>query len=41
MIDHPNIISIEGIFEESEKIFMVIDYLPNGDFFEFLKNNGN
>ena len=39
-ISHPNIIKIEGIFEENDKIFMVLEYLPNGDFYEFLKSNG-
>ena len=33
------IIKIEGIFEENGKIFIVLEYLSNGDFYEFLKLN--
>jgi 3-phosphoinositide dependent protein kinase-1 len=38
---HPNILKCEGIFEENDKIFMVIEYLQNKDFYEFLKINSN
>ena len=38
-LDHPNIIKIESVFEELDKMFMVLEYADNGDFFEFMKNN--
>jgi serine/threonine protein kinase len=40
-ISHTNVIKIFGIFEENEKIYIVLEYCENGDFYEFLKNNSN
>ena len=36
---HTNIIKIFGIFEENDKIYIVLEYCENGDFYEFLRNN--
>ena len=38
-IEHDNIIKLEGVFEENDKIFMILEYLDNGDFYDFIKNN--
>jgi serine/threonine protein kinase len=38
-LNHPNIIKLKGTFEEADKLFMVLEYLENGDLYEFLKNN--
>ncbi len=38
-LDHPNIVKLNSVFEETDKIFMVLEYLENGDFYEFMKNN--
>jgi 3-phosphoinositide dependent protein kinase-1 len=38
-LDHPNILKVESVFEDADKIFMVLEYIENGDFFEFMKNN--
>lgn len=40
-IDHPNIIKMYGVFEDSDKLYMVLEYIENGDFYDFLKKNGN
>lgn len=40
-LTHKNIVQLEGVFEENGKIYLVLDYYPNGDFYDFLKNNGN
>lgn len=39
-IYHPNIIKILGIFEEGQKLYIVLEYCASGDFCEFVKNNG-
>ena len=38
-VSNSNIVKIFGIFEETEKIYIVLEYCENGDFYEFLKNN--
>ncbi len=38
-LNHPNVIKIDGIFEEGDRIYIVLEYLSGGDFYEFLKNN--
>jgi aurora kinase len=38
-IEHPNVVKIDGIFEESDKIFIVLEYICHGDFYDFIKNN--
>ena len=39
VLEHPNVIKIQGIFEENDKIYTVLDYCSAGDFFELIKNN--
>jgi serine/threonine protein kinase len=39
-IYHPNIIKILGIFEENQKLYIVLEYCAGGDFYDFVKNNG-
>ncbi|MCQ2819499.1 MAG: protein kinase, partial [archaeon] len=36
---HPNLVNIEGIFEEKNKIFIVLEYLSKGDFSELITLN--
>lgn len=38
-INHPNIVKIFGIFEESNKIFILLEFLDKGDFYEFVRLN--
>jgi serine/threonine protein kinase len=38
-INHPFIIKCEGIFSSGRKIHLVLDYVENSDFSEFLKIN--
>lgn len=38
-LKHPNIIQLEGAFEEKDKIFLVMEYFPKGNFADFLKIN--
>ena len=40
-LSHPNIIKIYGIFEENDKIYIVLEYCEKGEFNELLKNNSN
>ena len=30
-----------GIFEDHDKLYIVLEYCACGDFYDFLKNNGN
>jgi serine/threonine protein kinase len=38
-LNYHNIIKIEGVFEDNYKIYLVMDYMPNGDLFELIKHN--
>lgn len=38
-LEHPNIVSIEGIFEDQGKIFIILEYLNKGDFSDLLTLN--
>jgi calcium/calmodulin-dependent protein kinase I len=37
---HPNIIRLLDIFENESTLFLVIEYLPGGDMFDFLQERG-
>jgi serine/threonine protein kinase len=39
-LSHPGIVKQEGIFEEADKVFIVLEYIENGDLFELMKHNG-
>jgi serine/threonine protein kinase len=39
MLNHENIIKQDGIFEESDKIFIILEYMENGDLYELMKHN--
>lgn len=38
-LSHPNIVNIEGIFEDKGKINIILEYLSKGDFSDFLRVN--
>jgi len=40
-INHPLIIKCDGMFSSGRKIYLVLDYVENSDFSEFLKINSN
>ena len=39
ILNHPNIIEIFGVFEEDDKVYIVLEYCENGNLMEFMKNN--
>jgi serine/threonine protein kinase len=39
-LNNERVVKVDGIFEENEKIFIVMEYISNGDFYRFLKLNG-
>ena len=38
-LSHPNIVNIDGIFEEKRRIHIVLEYCSKGDFSDFLRVN--
>lgn len=39
-LTHDNIIKILGIFEDNQKLYIILEYCACGDFYDFLKDNG-
>lgn len=36
-VDHPNIISLYGFFHDDERIYLILEYAPDGDLFKEMK----
>ena len=39
-LGHPNIIKLYDFFYEQNKIFLILEYAPNGNLFTFLRRHG-
>lgn len=39
-MDHPNIVNLIEIIASREQIFLVMEYIPGGDLFEYIVKNG-
>ena len=37
LLDHPNIIKLYFTFQDSENLYFVLEYSPNGDLYELLQ----
>lgn len=40
-IKHPFIATVHGLIKEDSKLIIILDYYPNGDLFDFLKDNNS
>lgn len=38
MTNHEGIIKLLGVFEEHNNIYLILEYFPEGDLFDFIKN---
>jgi len=37
-MQHPNIVSLDGTFQDKDFLYFLLEYIPNGDLTSFLKN---
>ena len=40
MFNHPNIVKLYEYFESKEDIYVVFEYVPNQELFNYISNNG-
>lgn len=41
MVDHPNIIKLEDVFETIDRIYMVLEIMLGGELFDYIIDRGN
>lgn len=40
LLNHPNIVKLFEVFETKKKLYLVMEYVNNGEMFEYLEKNG-
>lgn len=40
MFDHPNVVKLYEYFESKDDIYVVFEYVPNGELFEYISDSG-